>query len=130
MSKKMRRIAVLSLCIVMFAAVQPACARTWGDFWAETIGGGILGGVLGAAAVVVTGGAALPLVAGGAAAGALFGAGTEEQRAEMINGVAEDLANATVRGGSAAWNAPSGQKMNSFKEGFGQHFTETYPPVR
>ena len=81
MSKKIRRIAVLSLCVVMFAAVQPACARTWGEFFGETIGGGIIGGALGAAAVIVTGGAALPLVVGGAALGAVTGATPEEDRA-------------------------------------------------
>ena len=27
----MKKVAVLSLCVVMFAAVQPACATTYGD---------------------------------------------------------------------------------------------------
>ena len=118
----------------MFAAVQPACARTWGEFWGETVGGGVVGALLGAAAVVVTGGAALPLVAGGAALGAAAGAATEEQRAEMGNSIkeqlAEELGKATARGADAAWNAPSGQKWDSFKGGFGQHFIETYPPMQ
>ena len=87
MLKKSRIIAVLSVCVMMFAVVEPACARSWwqvgGDTFvgAETGGvlGGILGGLLVGATVVATGGlAALPLagaaIGGAAATGATYGA--------------------------------------------------------
>ena len=55
MSKKMRRIAVLALCVVMFAAVQPACAGSAeGAITGAARGGGygiflgsIVGGLIG-----------------------------------------------------------------------------------
>ena len=40
MSRKIRLVAVLSLCVVMFAAVQPACA---GPFDVPTSGAGAIG---------------------------------------------------------------------------------------
>ncbi len=78
----------------MFAVVEPACARSWSEFFGETTAGGIIGGLLGAGAVILTGGAALPLVAGGAALGAAVGATPEDKRPEVITG--------TIAGGAAA----------------------------
>lgn len=83
MLKKSKIIAVLSVCVMMFAVVQPACA-----FWGEdTLYGGAVGGatggfwgaVIGAvaagAAVVATGGlAAIPIAAGAIGGAALTGA--------------------------------------------------------
>lgn len=83
MLKKSKVIAVLSVCVMMFAVVQPACA-----FWGEdTLYGGAVGGatggfwgaVIGAvvvgAGVVATGGlAAIPLAAGAIGGAALTGA--------------------------------------------------------
>ena len=67
MSKKIRRIAVLSLCVVMFAAVQPACAgsavgsitgavrgASEGSFWGKVVGG-IVGFCIGGPDSAVTG---------------------------------------------------------------------------
>lgn len=99
MLKKSRIIAVLSVCVMVFAVVEPACARTWGEFFAETVGGGVVGGLLGAAAVVVTGGAALPLIVGGAALGASVGATPEEKRGELITSTAAGLAGAAIYDG-------------------------------
>ena len=120
----MKKVAILSLCVVMFAAVQPACAGGWG----EAFVGGVLGGIGG----FLLGGPVGAFY--GAVGGAAVGGADDQTRTEMFNQasnqVAEDLANATVRGADAAWNAPSGQKWDSFKGGFGQHFIETYPPMQ
>lgn len=79
MLKKSKVVALLVVCMMMFAVVEPACARTWGEFFGQTV----LGGVMGAAAVVLTGGAALPLVIGGAAVGTVVGALPEKERDEL-----------------------------------------------
>ncbi len=86
MLKKSKVVALLVVCVMMFAVVEPACARTWGEFFGETAVGGIIGGLLGVGAVIVTGGAALPLVVGGATIGAAVGATPEDQRAGVIGG--------------------------------------------
>ena len=88
MLKKSKIIAVLIMCVMMFALVEPACARTWGEWFTETAIGGVGGAVLGGVAVVVTGGAALPLVAGGAALGAIVGATPEKDRPGVVSGTA------------------------------------------
>ena len=99
MLKKSRIIAALTVCVMMFAVVEPACARTWGEFFADTVGGGVIGGILGAAAVVVTGGAALPLVVGGAVLGASVGATPEEKRGGLIIGTAAGVAGSAIYDG-------------------------------
>ena len=87
MLRKSRVIAMLSVCVMMFAVVQPAFAW-WGEdtayggvvggatggFW-----GGVIGAVIAGAAVVATGGlAAIPLagaaIGGAALTGATYGA--------------------------------------------------------
>lgn len=80
MLKKSKVVALLAMCVMMFAVVEPACARTWGEFFGQTV----LGGVVGAAAVVLTGGTALPFVLGGAAVGAGVGALPEKERDELM----------------------------------------------
>ncbi|MBQ3447657.1 MAG: hypothetical protein IJG37_08450 [Synergistaceae bacterium] len=96
MMKKSKVVALLVVCVMMFAAVEPACARTWGEFFSETVGGSVIGGVLGAAAVVVTGGATLPLVVGGAALGAAVGATPEEHRTEVVTGTIAGMAGGAI----------------------------------
>ena len=92
MRKKSRIIAVLLACVMMFGAVESACARTWGEWFTETTAGAVIGGLLGTAAVICTGGAALPLVAGGAVLGAAVGATPEDQRAGVAAGAVTGVA--------------------------------------
>ena len=90
MLKKSKVIAVLSVCVMMFAVVQPALARSWEQVGEDTVVGagtggamvGILAGLFAGAVVVATGGlAALPMAgaaigeiaATGAACGAIGG---------------------------------------------------------
>ena len=65
----MKKVAVLALCVVMFAAVQPACATTYGDSVGDTI------------KVVIC-----------SLLNAVLGAGTEKQRAEVIDDVVKTAA--------------------------------------
>ena len=96
MLKKSKVVALLAVCVMMFAAVEPACARTWGEWFAETAVGGVAGALLGGAAVVLTGGAALPLVVGGATLGAAVGATPEEHRAEVVTGTIAGMGGAVI----------------------------------
>ena len=99
MLKKSKVVALLVVCVMMFAVVEPACARTWGEWFAETAAGSVVGGLLGAAAVFVTGGAALPLVVGGAVAGAAVGATPEDQRAGVLAGAVTGVATGAMVNG-------------------------------
>ena len=96
MLKKSKVVALLVVCMMMFAVVEPACARTWGEFFSDTVGCSVAEALLGGAAVVLTGGAALPLVVGGAALGAAVGATPEEHRAEVITSTAAGMAGAVI----------------------------------
>lgn len=84
MLKKSKVVALLVVCVMMFAVVEPACARTWGEAVRDTAVGGVVGGLLGAAAVFFTGGAAIPLIAGAAALGASVGATPMGERVTMV----------------------------------------------
>ena len=92
MLKKSKVVALLVVCVMMFAVVEPALARTWGEWFTDTALGSVAGAVLGGAAVVLTGGAALPLVVGGAAVGAAIGATPEDQRASVVTGTIAGVA--------------------------------------
>lgn len=138
MLKKSKVIAVLSVCVMMFAVVQPACA-----FWGEdTLYGGAVGGATGGfwggvicavvvgAAVVATGGlAALPAAgaaiggaavtgatvggAGGAVVGAGIGAATDKETvnkcAATVSQYGVDTVVGTVIGAGAARTIPQPQ---------------------
>ena len=75
MLKKSKVVALLVVCVMMFAVVEPALARTWGEAVRDTAVGGVVGGLLGAAAVFFTGGLALPIIGGAAIVGASIGRG-------------------------------------------------------
>ena len=84
MLKKSKVIALLVVCVMTFAVVQPAFAeRTWGEVGQDTaagaVTGGYWGGLIGAAiagaAVIATGGlAAIPLAGAAIGSAALTGA--------------------------------------------------------
>lgn len=99
MLKKSKVVALLVVCMMMFAVVEPACARTWGEWFTETAVGGVAGALLGGAAVVLTGGAALPLVVGGAALGAAVGATPEDKRTEVVTGTIAGIAGGAMING-------------------------------
>ena len=80
MLRKSRIIAVLSVCVMMFAVVEPAFAWSWRDSFLGTAVGTVIGG----AAVFFTGGAALPIIAGSAAIGACVG-GVEDKE-QLVSG--------------------------------------------
>ncbi|MBR1438263.1 MAG: hypothetical protein IJ587_06965 [Synergistaceae bacterium] len=85
MLKKSKVIALLVVCVMMFAVAQPAFAWSWTDsFW-----GTVAGTVIGGAAVFFTGGAALPIIGGGSAIGALVG-GVEDKE-QLVSGAAMGL---------------------------------------
>ena len=89
MLKKPKVVALLVVCVMMFAAVEPACAWDWGG----SIFGGIVGAAAGAA-VVLTGGLALPLVpvvAGGAMLGASVGGVDEDPKSGVVAGTGAGL---------------------------------------
>ena len=88
MPKKSRVVALLVVCVMRFAVVEPACAfwgedtlygagvgGAYGGFW-----GGVLCAVVTGTAIVTTGGLALlpaaVAIGGAAATGAVYGAGT------------------------------------------------------
>ena len=77
-------IAVLMACVMMFSIVEPACARTWGEFFAESAVGGVIGGVIGAASFFIVGEGAVVVALAGAVLGALIGAATEDARNQII----------------------------------------------
>ena len=82
----MKKVAVLVLLTLMLGVVEPACARTWGEWFAETAAGGVIGAVVGGGVVLLTGGAALPIVAGAAVIGAAAGAADENTRPAIVTG--------------------------------------------
>lgn len=84
MLKKSKVVALLVICVMMFAAVEPALARTWGEAVRDTAVGGVVGGLLGAAAVFFTGGAVIPFIAGAAVLGASVGATPIGERVTMV----------------------------------------------
>lgn len=82
----MKKVAVLVLLSLILGVVEPACARTWGEWFAETAAGGVIGAAVGGAVVLLTGGAALPIVAGAAVMGAAAGAADENTRPAIVKG--------------------------------------------
>ena len=92
MLKKSKVVALLVVCVMMFAVVEPALARTWGEAVRDTAVGGVVGGLLGAAAVFFTGGAAIPFIAGAAVLGASVGATPIGERVTMITGTVASVA--------------------------------------
>ena len=108
MLKKSRIIAVLLACVMIFGVVETACARTWGEWFAETAAGGVIGAVVGGGIVLLTGGAALPVVAGCAAVGVAAGAADEDTRPVIVGGaiaIAGTVATGGVGAGAAAGSA-------------------------
>ena len=102
MLKKSKVVALLVVCVMMFAAVEPALAW-WGEdtAYGPAVGsatGGFWGALIGAVAVgagvVATGGwAAIPLalgaIGGGAATGAAIGGGTGAATGAVIGAVTD-----------------------------------------
>ncbi len=86
MLKKSKIVALLVVCVMMFAVVEPALARTWGEAVRDTAVGGVVGGLLGAAAVFFTGGLALPIIGGAAIVGASIGATPVGERVTAVAG--------------------------------------------
>ena len=87
MLKKSKVVALLAVCVMMFAVVEPALAWNWGG----SIVGGIAGAILGGAAVVFTGGAARPFVVGGAMMGASVGGADNDPKSGVVGGAGAGL---------------------------------------
>ena len=109
------------MCVMMFALVEPACARTWGEWLTETVGGGVIGAVVGGGVVVLTGGAALPIVAGCAAMGAAAGAADEKTRPAIVAGELTIVGTIATGGlaGSAAAGGGGGAAVSWISKFFG-----------
>lgn len=114
MMRKSKVIALLVVCVMMFAAVEPALAW-WGEdtAYGTAVGGatgGLWGAIIGAVAVgagvVATGGlAAIPLaigaIGGAAATGAALGGGIGATTGAVIGAVADkETVNAVAAGAS------------------------------
>ena len=113
MLKKSKVIAVLSVCVMMFAVVQPAFAeRSWEDVGEGAAKGGALGAIVGGAlaglVVLATGGAAAPLipfVVGGAAVGAGAAAVNEDIGRNAQNTSWKEIGEKAVEVGGAYGDA-------------------------
>ena len=109
MLKKSKVIALLVVCVMMFAVVEPACAWDWGGSLVGSIAGAIVGG----AAVVFTGGAALPFVVGGAMAGAAVGGADQDPKSQAGAGIAGGVGAAMMY--DAYKNAPQPQPQPQYQ---------------
>lgn len=129
MLKKSKVVALLVVCVMMFAVVEPACARSWEQVGEDTAYGSVMGGSMGAivgaflvgAAVVATGGwaALIPAAAAiggsavtgagyGAAGGAILGAlGGKEAVEQYVQDVGQNAA------GQVAGNITEQRMRNS-----------------
>ena len=123
MLKKSKIIAVLSVCVMMFAVVEPAFAknsRTWGEVGEEAkdwgMWGAIIGGVVVVGSIIATGGAALPVYIGAGLGGAAVGGGIgatagaigQEGREKVT--VAASVIALIASGGAAGGHTPAPAK--------------------